>query len=87
MGINPFLPSDLHTIIEKGRYPAYDDETEARRQRRMDKRLEWRRQKSWITTKNRLARIATWYLAGVAAIGCLVLLSELLRLTVWTLLR
>ena len=87
MAINPFLASDLRTIIEKGRYPAYDVETEVRRQKRMDARLEWRRKRADTMAQNKIIRIGCWYLVAVAAIGGLVLLSELLRLAVWAILR
>lgn len=77
----------LYTIVRKGQYPAYAEEVEALRQTRMADRLEWRRQMRRKMALNRLVMIAYWYGLTVCAIVGIVLLGELLRLTVWTVLR
>jgi hypothetical protein len=87
MTINPFLAPSLETIVQKGRYTCYAEEVEAMRQRRMDLRLEWRRQRADTMAKNRVIRLA-WSAAKVAGILVgFVVFSELLRLVVWTVLR
>lgn len=77
----------LQRILEKAKYPCYEEEAERMRQRRMDARLEWRRKRRDTMARNRAIVWAWRYVAAVAVLGAIVLFSELARLTVWTLLR
>lgn len=57
------------------------------RQKRMATRLEWRRQMRRTMAKNKAYAAACWYAAIIGACLAVVLLGEILRLTVWTVLR
>lgn len=77
----------LAKIIQKSKYPCYADEVEAMRQSRMTSRLEWRRRMRSIMAQNYVITLA-WRAGFVAAVLVgIVAFSELLRLTVWTVLR
>lgn len=78
--------SSLETIITKGKYPCYAKEVEALRQARMDARLEWRRKRADTMAKNKVIKAAWMYAGFVAILGGIVLASELIKLTIWTVL-